>query len=275
MILCIDIGNTNTHLGVFLNRKLIAKEAIPNSLLTDSLLNKIIRISVPKASASGGRPASGGNGGKKFISALRQIVFCSTKPDIESIITQWAEKVFKLTPLKAGKDFPIPLTNKTIEPEKVGKDRLLNAFGAYYACQAKTYIIVIDGGTAVTFNVVSPKGEFLGGVIAPGLNTLAKSLNQNCALLPLINAPKTRPSVIGKNTKQAINAGVYYGFAGLVKNIAYELIMEYKNPMIIVTGGDASLIKSAIGFKCKVIPDLTLRGLLESYLSTPKKQKAK
>lgn len=253
MILAIDIGNSNTHMAVFKSPsyRIIAHETIPNAQLNGKFLNKVIRI----------------NGGCKCISEVKEIIYCSTKPEITPIVVEWAKKIFKLMPLEAGQDFPIPLINKTTEPEKVGKDRLLGALGAYELLGHDSFTIVIDSGTAVTFNIISPKGEFLGGVIAPGLSTLAKSLSQNCSQLPLLDTPDKKTKLPGRNTTQAINAGVYYGFTGLVKNILMELIYIYKKPAIVVTGGDAKLIKSAIPFKCKIIPWLTVKGLLAAFLA--------
>lgn len=257
MILAIDIGNTNTHLGFFTEKdKRLANETIPNYLLNTTFLEKVIKI----------------NGGKKIISVMQNILFCSTCPKIERIIIKWSQKVFKIKPLKAGKDFPIPIINRTSEPERVGKDRLLNALAAYKIIAAKYphfFTIVIDSGTAITFDVVSNKGEFLGGIIAPGLNTMAKSLSQNCALLPLVKIPGKRPAVIGKNTLDAISSGVYFGTIGLVKNITQELVrtlkINHSKLRIIVTGGDAEIIKLGIPFRNEVIPYLTLRGLVWAY----------
>jgi type III pantothenate kinase len=260
MILAIDIGNTNTHLGFFTDvDKCIATETIPNSSINTAFLGKVLKI----------------NGGRKIISIVKNILVSSTCPKIEPIINEWSKKVFKIKPLKAGRDFPIPIINRTDQPEKVGKDRLLNALAARRMVKGKNPVLVISCGTAITFDVVSKKGEFLGGLIAPGFNTMAKSLSQNCALLPLIKPVKKKPRIIGKNTEDAIGSGVYYGTIGLVKNIIMELVTKLKvkpsNLRIILTGGDADLVKSEISYKSRVIPDLILRGLVWAYLSINKK----
>jgi type III pantothenate kinase len=252
MFVAIDIGNTNSHIGFSHNGDIfIATETIPNTSLNQTFLNRI-------------------NGGKRIISAVNNVLISSTDPEIEAVIIKWSKKVFKIKPLKAGKDFAIPIVNRTDEPERVGKDRLLNAFASYkiiFPGYRPKYIIVISAGTAITFDVVSSRKEFLGGVIAPGINTLAKSLYQNCALLPLVKIPlQRRPKIIGRNTREAITAGIYFGSAGLVNNIIQELVSELKikhsKLRIILTGNDAELIKPQIPFKSEVIPYLTLKGLI-------------
>lgn len=269
MILAIDIGNTNTHLAFFARPdKIIASESIANTSLNTAFLSKVLDI----------------NGGNKIISKVKTILIASTNPDVEPIIIEWCEKVFKIKPLRAGRpsriidtarssgDFDIPIINRTDAPAKVGKDRLLNALAARKIVSGNKPIIVISCGTAITFDVVNSRGEFLGGAIAPGIGLLAKALYQNCALLPWVKIPSKKPVALGRNTQDAIISGVYFGGTGLVKNIAQELIKALKiKPSglnIILTGGDAELVKQALPFRCKIIPNLTLKGLVWAYLST-------
>jgi len=259
MILAIDIGNTNTHLGFFSSPdKIIASETIPNTSLNTAFLCKVLKI----------------NGGQKIASKVRTILVASTNPEIEPIIIEWARKIFKIKPLKAGRDFEIPIANRTDVPEKVGKDRRLNALAARKIIPGNKPIIVISCGTAITFDVVSNKGEFLGGAIAPGISMMAKALYQNCALLPWVKLPAKKPVALGRNTQDAIVSGVYFGGAGLVRNIIHELIKGLKvkpsRVRIILTGGDAETVKSMIPHKSRIIPDLTLRGLVWAYLSNNK-----
>lgn len=278
MILAIDIGNTNTHLAFLANPdKIIASETIPNTSLNTAFLGKVLKINV----------------GKQIISKIKTVLLCSTNPEIESIINEWSKKVFRIKPLKAGIDFDIPIINRTDAPEKVGKDRMLNAFAALETVSDRgvlrslrpaevltkagvTYIIVISAGTAITFDVVNSRGEFLGGVIAPGISMMAKSLYQNCALLPWIKLPSKKPNVLGRNTQDAIISGVYFGGAGLVKNIIHELTKGLKTKpakiRIILTGGDAETVKSELSLKNKVIAHLTLQGLVHAYSSTKDKK---
>ena len=269
MILAIDIGNTNTHLALFSRPdKIIASETIPNTSLNKSFSSKIINI----------------NNNYKIISKVKTILVSSTNPEVEPIVTEWSNRVFKIKPLRAGKpsritdtarssgDFEIPIINRTDAPEKVGKDRLLNALAARKITPGRKPLIVISCGTAITFDVISAKGEFLGGVIAPGINMMAKALYQNCALLPWVKLPSKKPAALGRNTQNAIISGVYFGGAGLVENIIRELARELKikpaSLSLVITGGDAELVKSAIQFKANLIPYLTLRGLVQAYLST-------
>jgi type III pantothenate kinase len=259
MILAIDIGNTNTHLAFFSNpEKIIASESIANTSLNITFLGKVLKM----------------HAGKQIISKIKTVLMCSTNPEIEPIINEWSKNVFKIKPLKVGRDFDVPIANRTDAPAKVGKDRLLNALAARKIVPGHKPIIVISCGTAITFDIVSHKGEFLGGAIAPGISMMAKALYQNCALLPWVKLPSKKPVALGRNTQDAIISGVYFGGSGLVRNIIHELVKTLKikpsGVRIILTGGDAELVNSALPLKGKIIPDLTLRGLVWAYLSKSK-----
>jgi type III pantothenate kinase len=255
MILAIDIGNTNTHLAYFsAPEKIMAFEAIPNTALDDKFLDKVLKINV----------------GAKVTSRIKTVLLCSTNPEVEPAVNEWSKKVFKIKPSKAGRDFDIPVSNRADAPDKVGADRLLNALAARKIASGKKPLLIISCGTAITFDIISAKGEFLGGVIAPGISLMAKSLYQNCALLPWVKLPSKKPAVLGRNTEAAIASGVYYGGAGLAENIIKELARSLQiKPAgldIIITGGDAPLLQPAIGFKTNLIPHLTLKGLVWAYL---------
>lgn len=152
---------------------------------------------------------------------------------------------------------------KVDNPEEVGADRIVNAFAAWQ--RYKQALIVVDFGTATTFDVVTGRGEYIGGVIAPGVNLSLDALHRAAAKLPNI-AIQRPPQVIGTNTIAAMQSGVYYGYAGLIESIADQIKEEYGEPMkVIATGGLASLYATA----CPVIegtePNLTICGLKELY----------
>ena len=147
-------------------------------------------------------------------------------------------------------------------PREIGADRLANAAGcrAHYGVPA----IVVDFGTAVTFDVLSAGGDYIGGVIAPGLNAMTEYLHDRTALLPLIRLSEP-VSAIGRSTRDAMISGAVYGYRGLVSEIVCQIKKEEfprKRPQVIATGGDAGLIASGSALFDAVDPLLTLRGLL-------------
>lgn len=156
---------------------------------------------------------------------------------------------------------PTGLKIRYTDPKQVGADRLANAVGAFRRYGGPT--IVVDFGTAITFDVVSEKSEYLGGVIAPGLGISTEALFRKTALLPKaeIALPK---GVLGRETSEAIRSGVYWGTLGLVEKIIRELKSELgwgRETRLVATGGHARLILSSSRLIRKIDPDLTLYGL--------------
>lgn len=155
------------------------------------------------------------------------------------------------SPLGIGIDYP--------QPAQIGADRLANAIGVYERHGAPA--IVIDFGTAVTFDIVSGEPAYCGGVIAPGLGAMSGYLNEKTALLPKIELEEPS-SAIGKSTVLAMQAGAIFGYRGLVRGILSEIRRELPgDPKIIATGGDAALISKGVPEIEAVDPDLTLDGL--------------
>jgi type III pantothenate kinase len=161
----------------------------------------------------------------------------------------------------------VPIKNLYRNPEQVGQDRLVNAFAGliFYGVP----LIIIDFGTAVTFDVVSNKKEYLGGIITPGLNTSLKALAEHTALLPKTNLEKPR-ELIGRDTKASMLSGIVYGMSCLVDDLILRLKLKLgKSTKVIGTGGDIALIKPY----CRRIDiqdkDIALRGicLLNRYIS--------
>ena len=152
---------------------------------------------------------------------------------------------------------------KIDNPAEVGADRLVNAFAAWSIY--KKALIVVDFGTATTFDVVSAQGDYIGGVIATGVNLSLEALHKAAAKLPNIAiAPPAK--VIGTNTIGAMQSGIYYGYAGLVEGITSHIKAEYGAEMLVIaTGGLASLFAKACPIIEKIEPDLTIYGLKELY----------
>ena len=144
-------------------------------------------------------------------------------------------------------------------PGAVGADRLVNAVAAHAAY--KGALIVVDFGTATTFDVVSPEGDYEGGVIAPGANLSAEALHQAAALLPRVAIHRTQ-TVIGKDTVPAMQSGLFWGYIGLIETIVARIREEYGQPMtVIATGGLANLFYKQTPVIEHLDPDLTIRGL--------------
>jgi len=158
-----------------------------------------------------------------------------------------------------GPDSPLGLGIDYPNPAQIGADRLANAVGVVHRHRAPA--IVIDFGTAVTFDVVDASPAWIGGVIAPGLGSMSEYLTRRTALLPMVELAEP-PSAIGKSTVHAMQAGAVYGYRGLVKEILAKLLEELPgDPAIIATGGDAALIAAGVPEIQAVDADITLDGL--------------
>jgi type III pantothenate kinase len=202
-------------------------------------------------------------GPKTLVRALRgwrfdKVVLSSVVPEKAAVLAEFLEasevlRVSAKVRLGVGIDYP--------KPKSIGADRLANAAGA--AAFYKTPVVVVDFGTAVSFDIISKEGNYVGGVIAPGLEAMTDYLHQRTALLPRITLLEP-PAAIGKSTRKAMLSGAVYGYRGLVRQILVELGRELgvkKNLNVVATGGYAELIGAGLP-EIKIIrPDLTLQGL--------------
>jgi type III pantothenate kinase len=185
-------------------------------------------------------------------------VMCSVVPEKGEVIAQYLApkrvlNVTAKTKLGVGLDYP--------QPGTIGADRLANAAMAFERFGGP--VVVVDFGTAVSFDIVSPDGKYVGGVIAPGLEAMTDYLHTRTALLPKINLLEP-PSAIGKSTRHAMLAGAVYGYRGLVREILTEIKKELawkKKLKVVATGGYAELIAAGLPDIGTVLPELTLEGL--------------
>ncbi len=146
---------------------------------------------------------------------------------------------------------------------QLGSDRIANAIGAY--CKFKTNCIVIDFGTATTFDVIKKPGMYDGGVITPGIALSIENLFSSTALLPTFKLKKY-PTNYGKNTKEALNSGFFWGYQGLINNIVKKIIKKNnKNFKIILTGGYSNFFKDKIFKQATIEKDITIQGILKVY----------
>jgi type III pantothenate kinase len=170
-------------------------------------------------------------------------------------------RYFKCEPLVVGDhDVDLGIQVLTDRPAAVGADRLVNAIAAH--ASHKGALIVVDFGTATTFDIVAANGDYEGGVIAPGANLSAEALHKAAAMLPRVAVERTQ-AVIGKDTEPAMRSGLFWGYIGLIEGLVKRIKEEYGQPMtVIATGGLATLFfrqTPAIDF---IDPDLTIRGLV-------------
>jgi type III pantothenate kinase len=241
MILLFDIGNTHTHIGLANSRRVLKQVDIPTREWFGGKANARIMKFVGAKKISG--------------AALCSVVPRSTPLVRKTVRALWKLDVLELTPKTlhgVGIDYP--------KPNSIGPDRLANAVAAKFRFGAP--VVVVDFGTAVTFDVVDAKGNYVGGIIAPGLAAMTDYLHEKTALLPKIKIREIK-SAIGKSTEHAMLVGAVQGYRGLVRELIGELKRELraKNLPVVATGGYAKLIAAKLPEISAVAPDLTLEGL--------------
>jgi type III pantothenate kinase len=246
MLLVIDVGNTNTALGVFDAHRLLADWRLETKQRQTTDEYGILARNLF---------ALAGMDVKK----IHYIVIASVVPPLNSVLEQMALKYFNIKPLfvEPGVKTGMPVLYDS--PADVGADRIVNAVAAYEKYGGPT--IVVDFGTATTFDAISAKGEYLGGVIAPGPGISAEALFTRTARLPRVEL-KAPAKVIGSSTVSSIQSGLYYGYVGLIDGILERMIPELgSTTTVVATGGYASLIGTGTHRIKHIDPNLTLDGL--------------
>lgn len=242
-----DIGNTHTVIGIFQNERLLHNWRIhTDSKLTEDELNILFSNFFSQSDVP--------------TEELEQIVISCVVPPMMNTVDSYCTRYLKIKPAWVTPDL-IDLPIHYHNPEEVGADRLVNAVAAFHKYGRS--LIVIDFGTATTFDCISEAGAYIGGAIAPGIGISAEALFQRASKLPrveLFNPPK---SVIGKETTASMKSGLLYGYAemvdGMVRRIKRE--MAPARPGVIATGGLSGLIKHLSSEIESLEPDLTLEGL--------------
>lgn len=250
MLIAFDIGNTNTVAGVFEKDTLRQKFRYHTSNIetADELASKISMLLKDKEI------------NKKDITS---VIVCSVVPPLTGAYVGIAKPLFGADPIVVGPGVKTGIALLYDNPREVGADRIANTVGGFVRYGGP--LIVVDLGTAITFDAVSAKGEYLGGVIAPGIDTSMASLSKRAAQLPQVGLEK--PSkVIGKNTVAAMQSGAVFGFCGLIDTIARKMQAEMGgHPKVVATGGQSYWLKEVSETIEAVDPDLTLFGLLEIW----------
>lgn len=245
LLLALDVGNTNTTVGVFRDDRLLRRFRLTTSATrtvdeVGILLRQLCHWSQISADDIGGA------------------IVGSVVPPMDGILREavatylHAEPIFVAPGIRSG----MPLKVET--PHELGADRLCNAVAAFAAYGGPC--TVVDFGTATTWDVVSSAGEFLGGVIAPGLEIAAEALFSRAAKLPRVELTPP-PHVIGKATIDSIQAGLVYGYVGLVEGITRRVLDELGGGSVIATGGLGSVLARHTTLFTAVDEDLTLKGL--------------
>jgi type III pantothenate kinase len=250
MLLVIDTGNTNTVLGVYDGKKLIANwrlETKPHQTADE------YGILTRNLFALAGLESTG----------IHDIIISSVVPPLNSTLEQMAFKYFNLKPLFVEPGIKTGMPVLYDSPSEVGADRIVNAVAAFEKFGGPA--IVVDFGTATTFDAISARGEYLGGLIAPGLAISAEALYARTARLPRVEI-KAPPKVIGTSTVGSMQAGLYYGYIGLIDGILERMLKELgAKSVVIATGGFATLIGRETHLIQQIDQDLTLEGLRLVY----------
>lgn len=243
ILIAIDIGNTNITAGVFKSGLMAAKTKIPSN--SYSLYESAFKALFRKAGIC--------------LSEEHEVIISSVVPVSLARLIMHLNRIAKCRITILGRDRIVPIKNMYNVKKEVGQDRLVNAYAAkiLYGMPA----VIVDFGTAVTFDIVSKKGDYLGGLIMPGIILSLSSLYEKTALLPKVELKSAR-HIIGKSTVSGIRGGILYGFGAMCDGLAakYRKILG-KSLKIVATGGNAGLIKKYSDSIKIVDEDLTLKGL--------------
>jgi type III pantothenate kinase len=262
MLLALDVGNTNTVLGLY---RLTAESSAPAAIGARTEERELVahwRVTTHRTQTSD-------EYGVLFVNLFQMsgisveevhhIIISSVVPPVESTLRRVCEKYFRVQPLFVEPGIKTGMPMLIDNPTELGADRLVNAIAAYERYGGPC--IVVDFGTATTFDVISAKGEYLGGAISPGLGISADALFSRAARLGRVDI-KRPPKVIGTNTITHLQSGLYYGYIGLVDGILERMIAELgAQARVIATGGLARQISEDSRFIAQIDDMLTLDGL--------------
>ncbi len=260
MLLVFDVGNTNTVLGLYRGETL---------LHSWRLQTERARTADEWAAATHQLFALS----KLSFAEVSGVIVSCVVPPVLFAIKSLCRDYFRSEPVVVGPGLDCGMPIRYDDPGEVGADRIVNAVAAY--TRKRQSLIVVDLGTATTFDAISSQGEYLGGAIAPGLGISAEALWQRASKLPRVEVA-CPPRVIAKSTVHSMQAGLFYGYVGLVDGIIARMQEELPDsPWVLATGGLAGLIASHSRFIKEVVPDLTLEGLriIFTRIKTDKEQR--
>jgi type III pantothenate kinase len=246
MLLALDAGNSNITIGAFEGRELIGRWRLRTiHEQTADEWGVLMRNLFALASLD--------------LARVDGIIIASVVPSLDAPLTGMAERYFHTTPLFVTPDTDIGLKVLYDNPREVGADRVVNGVAAFNRYGGPA--VVVDLGTTINFDVVSANAEYLGGMICPGIGMSISGLFAKTARLPMVDF-REPARLIGKNTVNSIQSGLYYGFAGLIDGIVERVIGELgTKTTVIATGGQARLIVQVSRTVKEINEDLTLEGL--------------
>ena len=246
MLLVIDIGNTSISFGVYTGKKLIGSWRISTSARKTPDEYGVEILDFFELERIDRRKISG-------------IAISCVVPSLLPVFEEISDRYFHIKPLVVGRECKLGIPILYDDPKEVGADRLSTSIAALELYKGP--VIVVDFGTATTFDVIGEKGEYVGGVIAPGIGISSQALFEKGAQLPQVELAKPE-SVIGRNTRKSMQAGIVYGTIGQIREILTRIKEEIGgNPKIVATGGYASLIAPEVEMIDTVNQDLVLEGL--------------
>jgi type III pantothenate kinase len=250
MLLVLDVGNTQTSFGVFKAGKLVQHWRAETQI--SKTVDEYASFLFPLMNHAGLDPLG-----------CEGIAICSVVPPVEETFTRFCRHYLKQEPFRLSANSKLGFILRVDTPGEVGADRLANT--AYAVQKLSLPAIVVDLGTATTFDVITQDKVYQGGIILPGVRMGAESLSSKTSLLPLIDV-KFPPSVIGKNTTTCIQSGVLFGYCDAIDGLLDRLQKELNSHCdIALTGGLSSLFHSKLRAKTKLLPDLTLEGTAMLY----------
>ncbi|MEI8012162.1 MAG: type III pantothenate kinase [Candidatus Omnitrophota bacterium] len=225
MIIAIDIGNSTIGFGFLYDGKVVRTVAIENMPDSELVMAKLDNFMEATAERYG----------------IRQVIVCSVVPDTAKLLLKKIKKFWGIMATVVGHDLKIPIENKYHHPRQVGKDRLLCAFAARELYGQP--LVVIDLGTAITFDGVSKAGAYLGGAIIPGIRLSLEALFEKTALLPQVHVAEPK-KVIGRSTTESIQSGIFHGYGALCDGMVARLGDEMGcHPKVVMTGGYAEIMR--------------------------------
>ena len=251
MLFCIDIGNTNIVLGLSDGEKILHHWRIRTEReITSDELGIVVQHLFSSSNVKTGD--------------VKSIIISSVVPPLMNTMEDFSRRYFKVKPLVVGPEIQTGMEILYDNPKEVGADRIVNAVAAYE--KYRTSLVVIDFGTATTFDCVSKEGSYLGGAISPGVLISCEALFQKASRLPRVEIFAKPKKVIAKDTISSMNVGIVYGYAGLVDGIVGRMKREMgQNPTVIATGGLAPLICEEAELIDHVEEFLTVEGLIIIY----------
>ncbi len=251
MLLAIDAGNTNCVFAIFDKDKLLGQWRIATSQSRTAdeyvvWLRQLLKIADIE------------------LDQVDACIISTVVPQALFNLRQITRRYLNFEPMVVGsKDVTLGIDVRVPQPETVGADRLANAVGAHAKYEGS--FIIIDFGTATTFDVVAEDGAYEGGIICPGVNLSVEALHMAAAKLPNVAIEKPE-SVIGTTTDQAMKSGVFWGYTSMIEGLVTRIKQEYQRPMtVLATGGLSHLFRHATNLIDQLDDDLTIDGLLEIY----------